>query len=500
MGYPTQYRGNLSYARPSKQARVARGYERALTAQRPPSQLLSPATAKLFAFPKLATFGSRKAIGRLAVRLLLTKALGPWGLLFDLIQLYQAIRPGTDAGFSMEGGWVVSVECGRPCTFGPYPGNAAGCSGDKFVTESTSGTMAHSHPVSFKVWFMGPNKANGQPSTVTSGVRVAEYAQGWERPCDDPHTTPPVPVPVPAAPLQNPVILPWSDPWTEPLIGPLPRAVKEALAEWPQSYESAEPAGYARWHPAARPNVNPYASPNYSYEWQVEIPSDKPRLKPRPRRKVDPKVRPRPRERPRERPLERPLDRPIEKYDPWTEPKGKPLDRPRLDYRTHTRLDPRPKLYVSKKPKAPVKEVKMRARAGYGAIMALVGTATESLDFFEAMYKALPEKYKIKGRSRFMSRMRVLFKHYDKIAVGRALEEIFWNQAEDMLFGGVGRMQATSVRRLSEQGLWGGPFGTTVGGANRQEVTRLDGVKVASPTDQLRSLMEPYYRKYIPRE
>lgn len=461
MDYPgTRRRGTLSHSRELRTARVARAFVDNMTKAAPPPRLLSPSTAKGL-LPTLASFGTRQAIAKLAARLLIRGALGPVGVAFQAYELFMALQNYVPGHWDMTG-WSIVEDCGRAPEHGPYPGHPAGCAPNKFVTESTKGTISHVHP--FRViYFHSGLKLNGQPSSVTGGVRTSLMAAAWNKPCTVPDVAPAPPPFIVEVPLKPAVIQPLAAPVEMPL-AKLSPALKQELAKWPQSYESVEPDNYERWNTPSRSGrrVGAVRYPNFTYEFSVSavsVPDSGGRL--------------------------------------TTEIVTSTRTSPDTD--TYSPLEP----FVPGKVKhPPVREKKLLSRAGYGVIMGLVGTATEALDFVEAMYKALPERYKIKGKSKFWSRAKQVWKaaEADDLNVARSIEELFWNHAEDMLFGRLGQLQSNSVRKLAEQGLWGGPFGTTVGGSNRQDVTRIDSVATPSPTESLRALLEPYYRSYIPRD
>jgi len=439
MGYPVAYRViSATNAARTGRAALASGFVQLLASPAPKLPIDPGRTAKILAFPRLARYGTRKAITKLAVRLLLTKAIGPIGLILDLWELYQATQPDVAAHYDYTG-WTQVQNCGGVDTF-QYANHSAGC-GTKFFVGSTEGDTL--------VTPNNPSPGNTRYSqqwlrsrTISGTTHFGPSGSIWAKvqPAADPAPDPFVP-----AADGQPALIAAPQVWSPPL-GNLPQSVKDALAEWPQSYISEEPFTAPQEIPG-----RPIVYPNYRYEWEAP-------LEPIPGNSVVPGVRPRSPQEPAT-------------YTPAPPPRG-------------------------------TKEVKLRARAGYAAVLGLIGTATETLDFVDAMYKALPEKYKIKGRSRFASRARRVYEAAlnGDLQIARSFEELFWANVEDVLFGRLGRLQSKSVQRLAEQGFWSGPFGTTVGGANRQNVTGAPEIRSPSPVDQLRELLSPYYEGYVPGE
>lgn len=442
MDYPVSYRGNLARAATSNRSRVARDFVRGIVASPLPAQV-PQVGAKVLPFTgrRLADYGTRKAIARLAARLLLGRILGPIGIAFDLYTLYKALQSAVPAHYDYTG-WTRFQTCGGGDTF-QYAFDAAGC-GTKFILGSAEGNtlVTPNNP--------GPGQTRYSQQwlksrTISGGVHFGPSGDIWRKiqPSGDPAPNPFIA----AVPEVMPVILPEVSPWN-PVnrpSGDLPAEVRRELNEWPEARHEAYGSDASPRPNPARWSV-PYTAPSWKYEWEVPV---------------------------------APLP------GPRTAPSAGQLPRGRAD------------AYTPAPPPRNTKEIKLRGRAGYGAILAVIGTVTESLDFVNALYKALPSQYRPKHRTTQTTRMKLVWEHLDKIALGRAFEELFWEQAEDMLYGKLGRAQARAVRRLAEQGYWSGPFGTTVGGANRQDVTSAPELQVATPTDALRQLLEPYYRSYV---
>lgn len=451
MDYPTAYRRGSG-------ASAGRLNKRGALAPRPappgPPRPLGPAKVIPFPsrLPKLATFGTRQAMARLAARLLLSKALGPLGLLLDLWTLYQAAQPEQAAGWDMTG-WTLIERC-KPDGQGPYGNGSTGCV-NKFIDISNPATP-------YPGVYVGVNFDYCQflaaPVNVSGTVHIGQNASVWQRPNGNPTDWP---VEVPARPATAPKVGPLKDDVLAPETprGYLPRQVQRELAEWPQGYQSTEP-GKTRYR---RGYVGPPGPPRWP---DVSIPArhiiwETP---------LSPKAEP---------------GRKDVFHPPPPNPTKRPPDRKRV------RQDKR---------KTPLWAMLM---------LGAVGAVTETLDFISALYEALPSHRKKRGRVSFKEKARAVRDAIfaNDIDVAATLYEVAWNQIEDAFFGRIGTQQAKSIRNLAEQGLWTSPFGTTVGGSNRRDATSIEGLDLRklsgekleqspNPVKMLREYLEKKYEFY----
>jgi len=456
MSYPVSYRraatarqgGNASTARI---ASLARSFADGNALRRYPlgSENIGNKSADVIKLG--AKFAAQRQL-RLLTRLLLTR-FGPFGVisltweLYTLLRAFQALQP---AYWNAEGGWETIVNCGANGV-GPFPQNQSGCTGNKFISASTSGQI-QDVPNFYYCCFLR------LPVTLIGGTYVGPLGQTWRKvKADGNPNPPPVPVLVPAVPARNPVYLPRVH--EEIVIGRLPDAIKDQLAEWPEAYQGEEPVA-----PPAVPQAPPLGGVSAGAR-RYSVPSERWEVK-----------------------WSRPL--------PYVtaSPRAFPRARPRPRWEPRPRVDLRPDVYSPRKPPPHTAEVKVRTSAAFRLINQVIGTVTEGLDVVTALYKALPKKYGRKHNVRFNTKMERILRaiRNGDLEVGKAMEELFWNQVEDMLYGRLGKAQAKAVRRLAEKGLWHSPTGTTVGGSTRQDLQAATGIKSEDPVSLLRNFIEGY--------
>jgi hypothetical protein len=101
-------------------------------------------------------------------------------------------------------------------------------------------------------------------------------------------------------------------------------------------------------------------------------------------------------------------------------------------------------------PKPGTKEKKL-VLAATGAAKTLINVVTEGKDVVDAVFKALPLKYR-KGKSGLPphKKAELIFEHFGELDAGVAITELIKNQAEDALFGRIGKIQAKTNRRASK--------------------------------------------------
>ncbi len=85
-----------------------------------------------------------------------------------------------------------------------------------------------------------------------------------------------------------------------------------------------------------------------------------------------------------------------------------------------------------------------------GALKTVLNIVTESKDVVDALFKALPPKYRERGASP-QRKAAILWKHRDKIDPAVAIRELIKNQAEDAVYGRLGRGVANANRNVHRQ-------------------------------------------------
>jgi hypothetical protein len=118
---------------------------------------------------------------------------------------------------------------------------------------------------------------------------------------------------------------------------------------------------------------------------------------------------------------------------------GSPVVRPPDTVRPHSATRPRKR----------EKEAKLIAQAT-GALKTVLNVATEAKDVVDALYKALPRRLRPYKKMRPHEKAVLLYKHFGEIDKPKALKFLIENQAEDKLFGKIGKMQAKANRRISK--------------------------------------------------
>jgi hypothetical protein len=87
-----------------------------------------------------------------------------------------------------------------------------------------------------------------------------------------------------------------------------------------------------------------------------------------------------------------------------------------------------------------VRERKLRAR-GARIIIPILSTLTESADAINAVFAALPAKYRQGLPKKYLERakLKILFEHWSEIDPVLAVENLVWNQIEDYVIGQIGK-------------------------------------------------------------
>lgn len=128
--------------------------------------------------------------------------------------------------------------------------------------------------------------------------------------------------------------------------------------------------------------------------------------------------------------------------------------------RARHRASPRPHPHVLRKPPPGTRERKVRITAAVGVLKGL-GIITEGLDVVNALYDALPDAFKVKGkRSNQIERMQALYDHWDEVVLTEAVKNLLVNHIEDKVIGGLSGAAQKSFAdsgTLRQIGLQSGP-------------------------------------------
>lgn len=95
--------------------------------------------------------------------------------------------------------------------------------------------------------------------------------------------------------------------------------------------------------------------------------------------------------------------------------------------------DVRPPARQNPRRRDPAKERKVKITMANG-VMTVIGFLTETGDFIDAVWSALPEEFQTRKANQ-VERVQDLYDHFDKIDLEAALEAVALNQMEDMLIG-----------------------------------------------------------------
>ena len=221
-----------------------------------------------------------------------------------------------------------------------------------------------------------------------------------------------------------------------------------------------DPSPSPRWastlsQPAVRPGINPAIDP-----FALPINQPVPDRKALPWR-LTPYLQPNPWRSPHEQTQRGP--QPAANAAPKVHPR---ID---IDISGRVRVDPTPRPHQRRKPPPNVRERKVDMRVG-GVAAAVIGFTTEGLDFINAVYKALPDQYKpgyyfVRGKwvkrwnASQWQRMNALWRHWDKVDIGQAINEVAKNQIEDKIFGGIGAAVGKATFRAGfHRGIQVGPW------------------------------------------
>ena len=173
-------------------------------------------------------------------------------------------------------------------------------------------------------------------------------------------------------------------------------------------------------------------------------------------------ARPRPRTRPRQRPRNRPSF-PGLPFEPIAEPNGQPrTPLPRSQTLTITpgikgQVSSNP--YIARRPPGPgVKERKVKSNAPGLLLMLqkIAHTATEAIDFIDALHDALPKRFQAKGDATPQQKAQAVYRHINEIDVELAIRNLIINHITDSV---IGRSNAAVKKWATDNGIILGPYG-----------------------------------------
>jgi len=361
-------------------------------------------------------------LGGLRTAAMVAGRLVPWVnaalLAYSLYELWQYYRQASD--LPVPGGdWTVTTTCLSGSPIG-YMTHRSHCAKNTIMFNDASQAWMNNADIG--------DKMSSFRNWNTSGSRQADL-QLYEKVGDNGTASEPAPG---LLPLPNPGVLP--EPVVEPMdlpIGvpvPVPAPMPFPAIPW------ARPNPYR--DPREQPQVGPGPTPTY-----------------RPGRIVLPRVAPAPWyiptvPVPATTPL--PAGQPVPGAVPT--PAVIPINVPSLGSVTTT-LSPRSSfrrapetspIHARKRPPSGVKERKVRINLR-GAL-GVVGLVTESLDWLNALYDALPDEYKVKGkRSNQIERGQAVFDHFDKIDIAKAIQNLLINHIEDKVIGKLSQKAADAA-------------------------------------------------------
>lgn len=87
-----------------------------------------------------------------------------------------------------------------------------------------------------------------------------------------------------------------------------------------------------------------------------------------------------------------------------------------------------------------------------GVVATIVNTITEGDDLIDALWKALPKRFRSKGKVTAQQKLADIYKHYGEVDLVDAVYNIIANQIEDAAYGKLGKLGAKAARRSADTG------------------------------------------------
>lgn len=79
-----------------------------------------------------------------------------------------------------------------------------------------------------------------------------------------------------------------------------------------------------------------------------------------------------------------------------------------------------------------------------------IGAITEGLDFVDAFYDALPDRYRLPWAASPEQKMRALYRHWDRVQMGEAIANLAYNHVEDMVIGKAQKATKEALKKAVE--------------------------------------------------
>lgn len=240
-----------------------------------------------------------------------------------------------------------------------------------------------------------------------------------------------------------------------------------------------QPPGYVKTDPLFWPFELPAVTPN---PWDIPIgaPARDPMQLPH---FMPPHWAPNPDLAPGEQTVRGPNPAHDPRHDPIGDPVTDPVTRPavrgkigpsfRIGPEGMTR--PRPQQRLNPRPAGPrVKERKV-ALSVRGILSTIMNLTSETKDFVESFWKALPKELRSKPRKgekkvRLPDMLQDLYKHWGDVDLPQALANVIDNEIKDQLYGRMGKLVKSGVKRAADGGYYVGGVGPQAGGRYRPQV------------------------------
>lgn len=164
-----------------------------------------------------------------------------------------------------------------------------------------------------------------------------------------------------------------------------------------------------------------------------------------------------PTEQPQRGPLPNTNPRPRDKPDPATAPSvGKPGPRFSINPNANTVQSTQPSSRPQQNPKRArkgVKERKVILSVG-GVTSTIVGAITEANDLINAIWDALPQKYRSKGKLGLQDKLKDLYRHWDVVDLPLAVANIIAEQIQDAFYGRASSKLREGISNAAEHGYY----------------------------------------------
>lgn len=263
-------------------------------------------------------------------------------------------------------------------------------------------------------------------------------------------------------------------------LDPLQRPIHNPDIDWPQipyrdlPYREPLPDRSPVEQPWRGPVPPPRVRPDEFPLWVRPgfVPPPRPDTRPGTRPDVRPDVRPPP--RPDTRPDVRPDQKPKIDFDVNTDGRSGP----RFLIDGEGRLNMRPQFRPRKPPEKNTKERKVRVTLGRFSIV--VNAITETKDFVEALWKALPKNQRSKPEKghrkvTLQAMLADLYRNWEDLDLSKGIVNVIENEIQDRFYGQAGQAFKGAAARLNAQGYYDRPVGFQFGDRYRPQVNQDTG-------------------------